>query len=95
MNLLHFLQVTRTTVKSAMNLNVVKFQSPITKLAALEHLKNLMNSLVTTLVPLFLIGSFPFLQVTRTTIKSQMCLKFCQIRPLAVELAALERQEKS
>ena len=34
------------------------------------------------------------MQVTRTTIKSQMGLKFGQIRPWTVELAALERLEK-
>ena len=49
---------------------------------------------MTTLAPSFLIGSSSFLQVTRTTIKSPMGSKFCQIRPWTVELAALERLEK-
>ena len=40
-----------------------------------------MNNDVTTLTPLFLIGSSSFLQVTRTTIKSGMVSKFGQIRP--------------
>ena len=53
-----------------------------------------MDYLVTTLVPLFLIGSSSFLQITRTTIKSQMGSTFCQIRPLAAEFASHERQEK-
>ena len=50
---------------------------------------------MTTLAPLFFIGSASFLQVTRTTIKSWMGLKLGQIRPWAEELAALERLEKS
>ena len=50
---------------------------------------------MTTLAPSFLIGSSSFLQVTRTTIKSRMGSKFGQIRPWTVELAALERLEKS
>ena len=41
----------------------------------------------------FLIGSSSFLQVTWTTIKSRMTSKFGQIRPLTVELAAIERLE--
>ena len=45
---------------------------------------------MTTLAPLFLIGS-PFLQVTRTTIKSRMISKFGRIRPGTYELAAIER----
>ena len=40
---------------------------------------------------LFLIGSFLYLQVTRTCIKSQMSSNFHQIGPLTTELAALER----
>ena len=43
-----------------------------------------------TLAPLFFIGSSSFLQVTRTTIISRMGSNFSQIRPLTVELAALE-----
>ena len=46
---------------------------------------------MTTLMPPFLDGSSSFLQVTSTTIKSQMCSKFSHIRPLTTELAALER----
>ena len=52
-----------------------------------------MNNLLTTVVPLFLIGSSSFLQITRTTIKSLIGSKLCQNRPLAAELAALESQE--
>ena len=55
----------------------------------------LIDNVVTTLAPSFLIGSSSFLQVTRTTVKSRMGSKFGQIRPWTVELAALERLEKS
>ena len=54
-----------------------------------------MNSIVTPLAPLYLIGASSFLQVTRTAIKSGMGSKFGQIRPQAAELAALGRLEKS
>ena len=50
---------------------------------------------MTTLASSFLIGSSLFLQVTRTTIKSRMGLKFGKIGPETYELAALERLEKS
>ena len=50
---------------------------------------------MTTLAPLFLIGSFLFLQVTRTTIKSRMGSKFGKIGQGTYELAALDRLEKS
>ena len=51
-----------------------------------------MKNVVTTLAPSFLIGSSSFLQATSTSIKSS---KFGQITPWTVELAALERLEKS
>ena len=57
--------------------------------------EKLLYNVVTTLVPSFLIGSSSYLQVTRTSITSQMSLKFGQIRPRTAELAALERLEKS
>ena len=50
---------------------------------------------MTTLAPSFLIGSYLFLQVTRTTIKSWICSKLGSIRGRTYELAALERLEKS
>ena len=49
---------------------------------------------MTSLAPLFLIGSSSFLQVMRTTIKSQMISKFGHIRLRTAELAALERLEE-
>ena len=54
-----------------------------------------MNNVVTTLAPSFSIGSSLFLQATRTHIKSRVGLKFGPIRPWTVELAVLERLEKS
>ena len=51
----------------------------------------LKENLVSTLEPLFLIGSFSFLQVTRTTIKAWMSSNLGGIPPLTLELAALER----
>ena len=50
---------------------------------------------MTTLAPSFLICSSLFLQVTRTTIQSQMGSKFDRIRLGTYELAALERLKKS
>ena len=50
---------------------------------------------MTTPAPSFLIGSSLFLQVTRSTIKSQIGLKFGRLRPGTYELGALERLEKS
>ena len=55
--------------------------------------EKLMYNVVNTLVPSFLIGSSSFFQVTRTTIKSRMSLKF--IRPWTAELAALDLLKKS
>ena len=55
----------------------------------------LMYNVVNTPAPLFLIGSSSFLYVRRTTIKSRPSSKFDLIEPRTVELAALERLEKS
>ena len=49
----------------------------------------MMDNVVTTLVSTFLIGSSSFFDVTRTTIKAWMGLKFNRIRPGTYELAAL------
>ena len=50
-------------------------------------------NVVTPLAPLYLIVSSLFLQVTRTTIKAWIGLKFGKIRP-RTGLAALEHVEK-
>ena len=43
----------------------------------------------------FFIGSYSFLQVTRTAVKAWMGSKFGKIGPGSAELAALERLKKS
>ena len=52
------------------------------------------ENLISTLAPSFLIESFSYLQVTRTTIISRTSLNFGPIRPWTVELAALEHLKK-
>ena len=85
-----FLGITRTTIISWMSSNFGQVQPQIAELAALERLEkspwtyNGKND-VATLAPLLFI-----VQVTRTTIISRMGSNFSQIRPLTVELAALE-----
>ena len=53
-----------------------------------------MGKILVGLEPLFFIGSFSFLQVTRTTIKACMSLNLGGIPQLTTELAALERLKK-
>ena len=50
---------------------------------------------MTALASTFLIGSSLFFHLTRTLIKDWMSLKFCRIRPMTYELAALEHLEKA
>ena len=50
---------------------------------------------MTTPVPSFLIGSSSFLLATRAPMNSRMRSEFGHIEPWTVELAALERLEKS
>ena len=57
--------------------------------------EKLLYNVVTTLAPSVLIGSYLYLQVTRTSITSQTSLKFGKIGPRTAELAALERMENS
>ena len=58
--------------------------------------EKLMNNVVTTLAPSFLVGSSSFLQATRKPIIiSQMGSKFSWIRPGTYKLPALERSEKN
>ena len=53
--------------------------------------EKLLYNVVSPLGPLFMIRSFSYLQVTRTSITSRRSLKFGQIGPMTAELAALER----
>ena len=78
-----------------MGLNFGKIPSLTSELAALEHQKKIMNNVVTTLAPSFLIGSSSFLQATSKPIISRIGLKFSRIRPETYELPALECLEKS
>ena len=55
--------------------------------------EKLMYNVVNTLAPAFSIGSSSFFQITRTTLKSGQSSNLRQIRPKAMELAALERIE--
>ena len=57
--------------------------------------EKMMYNVVSTLAPLFLIGSSSYWQVMRTSITSRTSSKFGQIGPRTAELAALERLEKS
>ena len=90
-----FLQITRPSIKAWMGLNFGKKPSLTSELAAFERNEKLMNYVVTTLAPSFLIGSSSFLQATSKLIISRMGLKFSRIRPGTYELPALERFEKS
>ena len=92
-----FLQVRRTTIKAWMSLNFNQIRPLTLELPALEVLKNqsiIWYNVVNTLAHSFVIGSSSFLQVTKTTIKSLMSLKFGQIQPWTAELAALDRLKK-
>ena len=57
--------------------------------------ERLMYNVVSTLSPLFFIGSSSFLQVTKTTIPSRTSSKLDKIGARTTELAALESMEKS
>ena len=57
--------------------------------------EKLLYNVVSSLAPSILIGYSSYLQVTRTSILSRTSSKFGQIGPRTVDLAALERLEKS
>ena len=79
-------------MKAWMSSNFGQILTPTPELSALEKL---LHNVVTTLAPSFLIGSSSYLQEMRTSITSRTSSKFGQIGPRTVELAALERLEKS
>ena len=81
-------------MKAWMSSNFGRISLLTSVLAALERLKKTTYILVSTLAPLFLIGSPLYLQVTRTSIISQTSSNFSQIRPRTAELAAFERLKK-
>ena len=93
-----FFHVTRTIIKAWMSLKFSRIRPGTYGLAALEHLVKsrytyIGRNVVTTPVPSLLFGSSSFLQATWTPINSRMGLKFGQIGPWTVELAAIERLE--
>ena len=65
-----FILADKNSYKTWMSLDFVKIPSPFMELAPLEHLKKIMNNVMTTLAPSFFSGSSSFFQVTRTTIKA-------------------------
>ena len=78
-----------------MSSNFGQVRPQIAELAALECQENSPKTnngknVVATLAPLFFMGSSSFLQLTRTPKISRMGSNFSQIRPLTVEVAALE-----
>ena len=81
-------------MKVWMSLNFGQIPLLATEVVALVRLKS-MNNVMTTLAPSFLIVSSSFLQITSTTIKSQLGSKFGKFKPRIAELAALERLEKN
>ena len=94
-----FVEVWRTTIISQTSSKVGRIRPQTVELATLERLKKFPltytgESLVSSLEPSFLIGSFSFLQVRRTTIKAWMSLNLDRIPSLTSELAALERLKK-
>ena len=87
------MQVTRTTIKSAMGWKFGKIPPGTKELAAIERLEKSPSNgrnFMTTLLPSFLDGFSSFLQVPRTTIKVCMRLNFVKIPLPTTELAALE-----
>ena len=85
-----FLEVTRASITSQMSSNFDQIRPLTAELSALECLKKSIFSVVATLAPSFLFGSSLFLEVTRASITSQMSSNFDKIRPLTVELSAIE-----
>ena len=82
-------------MKAWMSSNFGQIPTPTPELSALYASEKLLYNVVSTLAPSFLIRSFSYLQVTRTSITSRTSSKFGQIGPRTAELAALERLEKS
>ena len=82
-------------MKAWISSNFGQIPTPTLELSALARLKKLLYSVVYSLAPSILIGYSSYLQVTRTSIVSRTSSKFGQIGPRTVELAALERLEKS
>ena len=85
-----YLQIRRTAIISRTSSKFGTIRPHTAELAALERLKKshrliMEKNIVSTLEPLFLIGSSLFFQVTRTTIKVWMSSNFGGIPPLRSE----------
>ena len=72
-------------MKAWMTSNFGQIPPPTPELSALVGSEKLMNNVVNTLVPLFLIESSSYWQVTRTSITSRTSSKFGQIGPRTAE----------
>ena len=81
-------------MKAWMSSNFGQIPPPTTVICPCASEKFIYN-VVSTLAPLFLVGSSAYWEVTRTFITSRTSSKFGQIGPRTAELAALERLEKS
>ena len=90
-----FLQITRPPIKARMSLNFGKIPSLDFGVSCPGASENVMNNVVTTLAPSFLIGSSSFLQATSKPIISWMGSKFSRIQTGTYKLSAIERSEKS
>ena len=80
------------------SLDEFKFRPDTTTNSKIIHpcaFEKLMYNVVTTLAPIFLIGSSSYWQITRTSITSRTSSKFGQIGPRTAELAAIERLKKN
>ena len=81
-------------MRSRMSSKFGKIRPWTAELAVLERLKKSTLTYngkdVNAPAPSFLMGSFSFLQATRTAIRSRMSSKFSEFRPWTAELPALE-----
>ena len=84
-----YLELTRIAITSRMSSNYSQIRPLTAELSALDSEKSIF-SVVATLAPSFLFGSFLFLEVTKMSIISWMSSNFNQIRVLTAELSALE-----
>ena len=82
-----YLQVTMTCMRAWMSSKFGRIRPRTTELVALEYMKKsrrviMGKTMSSHFFPLFLIGSFLYMQVMRTCIRAWMSLKFGQMRPL-------------
>ena len=94
-DLLHFLQVTWTIIKSRMSLifgQIRPWTAALSCPCASEKKTHILKmGYIMNILEHFLIGTSLFLQETRTCIKALMSSNSNHIRPLTTELHAIER----